>query len=52
MLVVSCRLLACRRPISSWMLTSDSEVTCLSSSIFQLSRLGDRLFEIQKGNGP
>src|SRR5215813_8521315 len=37
MLVVSCRLLAWRRLISSWMLTSDSEVTCFSSSIFASS---------------
>src|SRR5215475_12774394 len=37
MLVVSCRLLACRRLISSWMLTSESEVTCFSSSIFASS---------------
>jgi hypothetical protein len=31
MLIVSWRLFACRRPISSWMFTSESEVTCLSS---------------------
>src|SRR5262249_41288268 len=37
MLVVSWRLLACSRLISSWMLTSDSEVTCFSSSIFASS---------------
>src|SRR5256885_7574953 len=37
MFIVSCRLLACSRPISSWMLTSPSEVTCLSSSIFASS---------------
>src|SRR5262245_17927185 len=37
MLVVSCRLLACRREISSWMLTSESELTCFSSSIFASS---------------
>src|SRR5262249_42372036 len=37
MLCVSCRLLACSRPISSWMLTSVSEVTCRSSSILASS---------------
>src|SRR3989440_7323094 len=37
MLVVSWRLFACRRPISSWMLTSVSEGMCLSSSIFASS---------------
>src|ERR1700752_851780 len=37
MLWVSWRLFACSRPISSWRLTSDSEVTCLSSSIFASS---------------
>jgi len=31
------RLFACSRLISSWMLTSESEVTCLSSSIFASS---------------
>src|SRR5689334_16930337 len=37
MFCVSWRLLACSRPISSWMLTSVSEVTCRSSSIFASS---------------
>src|SRR5579862_4231122 len=37
MLCVSWRLLACSRPISSCRLISDSEVTCLSSSIFASS---------------
>src|SRR5579862_3222600 len=37
MLLVSWRLFACRREISSWMLTSDSEVTCRSSSILASS---------------
>src|SRR5215470_7252181 len=37
MLMVSCRLFACSRAISSWMLTSDSEVTCRSSSILASS---------------
>ena len=47
MLVVSCRLLACSRAISSWMLTSESEVTCLQ--LLDLGfELGDRLFEIQE----
>ena len=50
MLVVSCRLFACSRAISSWMLTSESEVTCLQLLDLRFE-LGDRLFEIEEGNG-
>ena len=44
---VSWRLLACRRLISSWMLTSESDAHVLQ--LFDLGfELGDRLFEIRE----